>query len=37
MHLIWIGYSEDSDQRGAIEFFRKQLRPALLDFDVAST
>jgi REP element-mobilizing transposase RayT len=30
MHLIWTRYCGDSDQLRAIEFFRKQLRPALL-------
>ncbi len=29
MHLIWLGLSCESDQRLAIEFLRRQLRPAL--------
>ncbi|MBI2498308.1 MAG: hypothetical protein HYV75_10495 [Opitutae bacterium] len=29
MHLLWLGLTPNSDQRVAIEFARKQLRPAL--------
>jgi REP element-mobilizing transposase RayT len=29
MHLLWIGLFEESDQRLAAKYFRKQLRPVL--------
>jgi len=33
IHLLWLGLREDSDQRTAIEFLRKHLRPALTPHD----
>jgi REP element-mobilizing transposase RayT len=33
MHLVWLGLRDDSDQRLAIEFFRRHLRPALSPAD----
>jgi hypothetical protein len=28
-HLLWVGISDDADQRDAVRFFRKQLNPIL--------
>jgi REP element-mobilizing transposase RayT len=33
MHLLWLGLTDTSDQRLAIEFLRKHLRPALAPAD----
>ncbi len=33
IHLLWLGLRDDSDQRTAIEFLRKHLRPALAPHD----
>jgi hypothetical protein len=32
MHLLWLGLLEESDQRNAIKFFRKQINPILARF-----
>jgi hypothetical protein len=29
LHLLWIGILDESDQRNAVKFFRKQLNPIL--------
>jgi putative transposase len=29
IHLLWMGLLDDSDQRSAVKFFRKQLNPVL--------
>lgn len=33
IHLLWLGLRDDSDQRTAIEFLRKHLRPSLTPYD----
>ncbi|HVW01765.1 MAG TPA: hypothetical protein VHB77_15545, partial [Planctomycetaceae bacterium] len=34
MHLLWVGIADDSDQRRAMRYFRRQMAPALDTFNV---